>query len=87
MGMLIHTPKRTIFLKAVSCYYLKNTSSLRRMQFPDEDSYQKFVKEMLAPCTFAEIPEEPVEHLYTFVTCSYEENDARTVLFAVEIAK
>ena len=29
--------------------------------------------------------EYPVKALYTFVTCSYEINDARTFLFAVEV--
>ena len=44
----------------------------------------QFVKEMIAPCSYAETVEYPVKALYTFVTCSYEINDARTFLFAVE---
>lgn len=83
----IYTPDRTICLKAVSCYFQKSTPDIRRCRFEDGNSFQIFVKQMLEPCTFAEIPEEPVECLYTFVTCSYEAEDARTVLFAVEIAK
>lgn len=39
---------------------------------------------MIAPCSYAETVEYPVKALYTFVTCSYEINDARTFLFAVE---
>ena len=30
-----------------------------------------------------ELPEGDVEGLYSFVTCSYEFNDARTILYAV----
>lgn len=83
----IYTPERTIWLKAAACYFLRSAPDIRRSRFGDEDSFQRFVKQMLEPCAFAEIPEEPAACLYTFVTCSYEEEDARTVLFAVEIAK
>ena len=79
----IYTPDRTIYLKAVSCYFQKSIPDIRRCRFKDGNSFQIFVKQMLEPCSFAEIPEEPVECLYTFVTCSYEAEDARTVLFAL----
>lgn len=81
----IYTPERTLKLKAVACYYAKAEPIVRKTRFKTPESYEAFVRAMLEPCTFAEIPEEPVEALYTFVTCSYEVNDARTLLFAVEV--
>ena len=40
---------------------------------------------MISPCSYAEPVDYPVRTLYTLVTCSYEINDARTFLFAVEV--
>jgi sortase B len=77
----------SVCLKAVSCYSVKNTPKIRQPVFNNASSYQEFAKQMLEPCQFAEIPEGQIGNLYTLVTCSYEEEDARTVLFAVEIAK
>lgn len=81
----IYTPKETIHLKAVSCYYIKNTPEVRRTRFRSKDAFETFVQKMLEPCEYAEIPEGTVKGLYTLVTCSYEVDDGRTVLFAVEI--
>lgn len=83
----IYTPKETIHLKAVSCYYIQNDPVVRKTRFRNRESFQEFVKTMLKPCPFAEIPEKPIENLYTLVTCSYEIEDGRTVLFAVEVDK
>lgn len=80
----IYTPKETIHLKAVSCYYIKNDPEVRRTRFRSREAFQEFVQRMLSPCSYAQIPESPVKNLYTFVTCSYEVDDGRTVLFAVE---
>lgn len=80
----LYTPKETIHLKAVSCYYIKNDPTVRRTRFKSREAFQEFVRKMIEPCSYGEIPEEPVKNLYTFVTCSYEVDDGRTVLFAVE---
>ena len=81
----IYTPKETIHLKAVSCYYIENDPMVRKTRFKTSESYEAYVQAMLSPCPYAEIPEEPVKNLYTLVTCSYEVSDGRTVLFAVEV--
>lgn len=80
----IYTPKETIHLKAVSCYYIKNDPMVRKTQFRDDESFQAYVQKMLEPCEYAEIPQEAVSRLFVLVTCSYEVDDGRTVLFAVE---
>lgn len=80
----IYTPERIIRLKTIACYYDKADAVIRKMEFRDDEEFQEFVREILKPCEFAEMPESSVDRLYTFVTCSYEEDDARTYLFAVE---
>lgn len=81
----IYTPEREIRLKAVACYYGEAAPVVRMTGFKSQESFDAFVKEMVKPCSFAEEITYPVRTLYTFVTCSYEINDARTFLFAVEV--
>lgn len=81
----IYTPERTIHLKAVSCYYAKAEPIVRKTRFKTRESYEAFVNEMIKPCSWYEQPLVPIDSLYTLVTCSYEVNDARTILFAVEV--
>ena len=81
----IYTPEREIRLKAVSCYYGEAKPIVRKTRFKNQEAFDEFVKEMIAPCSYAEPVEYPVKALYTLVTCSYEINDARTFLFAVEV--
>ena len=80
----IYTPERTIYLKAIACYYDKADAIIRKTEFRDDEEFQEFVEDVLTPCQFAEAPKRTVENLYTLVTCSYEEDDARTYLFAIE---
>ena len=80
----IYTPRETIHLKAVSCYYIKNTPEVSRTDFRNKEAFDDFVQRMLEPCAYAEFPEKEISGLYTLVTCSYEVDDGRTVLFAIE---
>lgn len=80
----IYTPRETIYLKAVSCYYIQDDPEVRRTRFRDNEEFDIFVRKMLGPCPYVHMPGEPVKNLYTLVTCSYESEDTRTVLFAVE---
>lgn len=81
----IYTPERTIHLKAISCYYAKAEPIVRKTRFKTRESYEAFIKEMIKPCAWHEMPDFPIDSLYTLVTCSYEVNDARTILYAVEV--
>lgn len=81
----IYTPERTIHLKALSCYYADASGVVRKTRFTSQESFDQWVKERLEPCAFAEIPEFSVDNMYVLVTCSYEFNNARTLLFAVEV--
>lgn len=81
----IYTPDREIKLKAVACYYGEAQPIVRKTRFKSQESFDAFVHEMIKPCSFAPDVTYPAKTLYTLVTCSYEINDARTFLFAVEV--
>lgn len=81
----IYTPERTIHLKAVSCYYTDSNGIVRKTGFRSQEEFDQWVLERLEPCSFAQIPEASVSSMYVLVTCSYEFEDARTLLFAVEV--
>lgn len=81
----IYTPDREIRLKAVACYYGEARPIVRKTRFGTQESFDSFVKEMMEPCSYKEETKFPARTLYTLVTCSYEINDARTFLFAVEV--
>lgn len=82
--ILLYTPERTIHLKALAAYYDEAKPVARMTKFKSQESFDEFVKAMLTPCTFAELPDQPLPRIYSLITCSYEIDDARTFLFAVE---
>ena len=81
----IYTPERTIHLKTLGCYYSDSNGIVRKTSFKSQASFDKWVSERLALCSFAEVPEQPFDSMFVLVTCSYEQNDARTLLFAAEV--
>lgn len=80
----LYTPEREISLKAIACYYGVADADIRRTDFENQEEFEEFVRRVISPCTFAEYPDRPIRAVYTLVTCSYEINDARTYLIAVE---
>ncbi len=81
----IYTPERTIHLKAVACYYSDSNGIVRKTKFASRESFDSWLDERLSPCGFAQKPEVPVDSMFVLVTCSYELDDARTLLYAVEV--
>ena len=81
----IYTPDREIRLKAVAAYYGEAQPIVRKTRFKSQESFDAFVHEMVKPCGYSQEITYPARTLYTLVTCSYEINDARTFLFAVEV--
>ena len=81
----IYTPEREIRLKAVSCYYGEAKPIVRMTGFKTQETFDEFVRTMVEPCSYKEEVEYPARSIFTLVTCSYEINDARTFLFAVEV--
>ena len=80
----LYTPGRTIHLKAVACYDSDSNGIMRETEFASQAAFDDWVRERLSPCAFAAFPEAPVKSVFVLVTCSYRQDDARTLLFAVE---
>lgn len=80
----IYTSDRVINLKAISCYYGKADAGIRKTKFDNQEEYQEFVINLIHKCPYAEYPVGAVKSIYTLITCSYEVNDARTYLIAIE---
>ena len=81
----IYTPERTISLKVVSCYETGADGIVQETEFESQASYDIWLKEQLEPCAYAKLPEVSVQSVFTLVTCSYGKEEARTLLFAVEV--
>lgn len=81
----VYTPDREFHLRPMSVLYTEPTGMRRKTQFATEESYRAYVEEMTKGCSFAQIPEKTPGQLWSFVTCSYEFNDARTILYAYEV--
>ncbi len=81
----IYTPDREIRLEVISCFYAANDPILRRTRFRKQEDFDEYVDWVLGSCSYSVAPEYPVASLYTLITCSYEVEDARTLLVAVEV--
>jgi sortase B len=85
--IFIYTPEREYHLRPITSLYTDASSIRRKTVFETEESFQAYVEEMTKGGLFLQKPEEPVRQLWSFVTCSYEFNDARTILYACEVLK
>lgn len=82
---VLYLPDRELRLKTIAavCADGGGTSGeRRRTRFDGDGQFEAYVDEMTKSCRFRELPEETPEALYSFITCSYEFPDARTILYA-----
>lgn len=82
--VFIYTPDRTIHLRTIAALYGDADGTKRQTKFESQETFDEYVNEMTKACEFREDPGKGVERLYSFVTCSYEFNNARTILYAVD---
>lgn len=73
--------RRLRFIAALSA---DSSAERRKTEFANPEELYFYMEKMTDGCKFREIPENTVSHLYSFVTCSYEFKDARTIVYAVE---
>lgn len=83
--ILIYTPMREYHLRPLTALYTDASGIRRKTVFETEENFQAYVEEMTKGGKFQQKPEEPVKQLWSFVTCSYEFNDARTIIYAYEV--
>ncbi len=84
--ILLATPERQLRLTVIAAYAVSADAPLRRFEF-GEGEFEAFLAECLARSELAraDIDLSQVDRLYSFVTCSYEADDMRTVVHAVEL--
>ena len=83
----IYLPDREIRLRQFSCLYTTSDGIRRMTKFDDEETFQAYVAEMTKGSSAYIQPEQEVERLFSFVTCSYEFDDARTIMYAYEVTE
>ena len=81
----LYTPDHTYILKPLACLYTDPAPEKRRVKFEDRLEFNAYVEKMTRGCSYREIPEGGVDRLFSFVTCSYEFNNARTILYCSEV--
>ena len=81
-NIVIYTPQQEFHLRPVTVLYTDASGIRRKTKFNSDESFRSYVDEMTKNGLFYQEPQEPVETLWSFVTCSYEFDDARTILYA-----
>ena len=82
--IILYTPKKTLHLKVISAYAMKAQNEIP-ITFEDEKqkkAYIKKIRQLSEPSI--QIDNKKIKRIYTFVTCSYEREDNRTYVHAIE---
>ncbi len=83
----IYTPEREYHLRPFTVLYTDADGERRRTKFDTEEDFHGYVEKMTKKGLFYQKPDEPINTLWSFVTCSYELADARTILYAYEVSQ
>ena len=84
--IILYTPDREIHLKALAAVVTSPDAIRRKIDFQSQEEFTSYIEEMTKGSkAFAAAPKgTAIRHLYSFVTCSYEFQNARTILYAYE---
>lgn len=82
--IVIYTPEREIHLKPLAALYTSPDGIRRKTDFRLEEGFKKYVEMMTEGAMAGASPGEEIKRLYSLVTCSYEFENARTILYAYE---
>ena len=85
--ILLYTPEREIRLKPLAALYTSADPIRRKTFFRSWRSFKSYVKAMTEDALASAAPECPIGRLYSLVTCSYEFDNARTILYAYEVGE
>lgn len=81
----IYTPQKTYRLKTIAALYTDPAPERRQTYFNDMEDFHDYVNRMTDKCSFRDIPESGVDKIWSFITCSYEGENIRTILYAYEL--
>ena len=82
--IILYTPKKTMYLKVISSYAVKAQDQMP-ITFANEVQKKEYItkiRRMSEPSI--KLDDKKIDRIYTFVTCSYERDDNRTYVHAVE---
>ena len=84
--IILYTPDREIHLKALAAVVANPDAIRRKIDFQSWEEFTSYIEEMSKGAkAFAAVPKGvTIRRLYSFVTCSYEFQNARTILYAYE---
>lgn len=83
----IYTPEQEFHLRPFTVLYTDADGERRRTKFDTEEDFDGYVEKMTKKGLFYQKPDESIGTLWSFVTCSYELADARTILYAYEVSQ
>ena len=82
--IVIYTPQREIPLRIVGVEAAPADGLRRMTDFESLEAFQQYALGYINGCTLSDSPKDGVNRLYSFITCSYEGEDYRTYIYAVE---
>ncbi len=83
--IIIYTPAKEMHLRTLAAASWNSSSYLRRPDFYSDDDFADYIDFVTANASTKAEPEGKISKLYSLVTCSYDYNDERTILYAYEI--
>ena len=82
--IILYTPKKTMHLKVISAYAVKAQDQMP-ITFANEMQKIDYISKIRRMSdAWIHVVVMLIVHIYTFVTCSYERDDNRTYVHAVE---
>lgn len=85
--IILYTPEREIHLKALAAVCTSPDAIRRKTEFASGEEFASYIQQMTAAASASAPIEGTIVRLYSFVTCSYEFDNARTILYAYEAAE
>ncbi len=82
--IILYMPDREIHLKAIAAVCTTPDAIRRKSEFASDEEFSTYIQQMTENASAFAPVDGTITHLYSFVTCSYEFNDARTILYAYE---
>ena len=77
--VILYLPDREIHLKVASADGIR-----RKTEFSSEEEFNSYIEKMREKASASAPAEGTITRLYSFITCSYEFQNARTILYAYE---
>lgn len=81
----IYTKDKEYHLKTMAALYTDASVDKRQVEFETDEEFKAYIDRMTEKNSYRQIPSDDIDKLWSFITCSYEFNDARTILYAYEV--